>query len=318
MRFSVIVPVYNTEKYLQQCLDSLLSQSFTDFEVICVNDGSTDGSSRILKSYALKDSRINHIDIPNGGVSTARNTALDRVSGDYILFVDSDDWISPDALSRLNSAVESGRYDIVAYNFTHYFEATNSYTDNPPLPANTLESGWQFYNRYSGTPWFGVVWRMVISADCLKRSGCRFCQDISHFEDMMFTIDLCSFADRTLTITDSLYFYRRFRTGSQMSTNGKARLRDMAYFANNLAERFIPRNDIDKSVLYVTISSYYRNCLAWSDSSGRKELRRTIDWESFRKTSSTSVKTLAAYYALLFVPHLTIASIRLWSSHKQN
>lgn len=98
---SVIIPVYNAEKYLKRCLDSVLNQTYTDIEVIVVNDGSTDNSLKILQEYKNNDSRIKLIDQQNQGVSSARNTGLNNATGDYILYVDSDDWIEFDAIERL-------------------------------------------------------------------------------------------------------------------------------------------------------------------------------------------------------------------------
>lgn len=102
---SVIIPVYNTEKYLKRCLDSVLNQSYTDIEVIVVNDGSTDNSLQILKEYEKNDNRIKLIDQQNQGVSSARNVGLDNVQGEFILYVDSDDWLELDAIQRLLATV---------------------------------------------------------------------------------------------------------------------------------------------------------------------------------------------------------------------
>ena len=92
---SIIVPIYNVEKYLRQCLDSILRQTFRPLEIILVNDGSTDGSDTICQEYAKIDERIVYLKKENGGVSDARNVGLDAVTSDYVLFIDSDDWIEP-------------------------------------------------------------------------------------------------------------------------------------------------------------------------------------------------------------------------------
>ncbi len=92
-KISIIVPIYNVEKYLRRCLDSLLIQYFKDIEIIAINDGSTDLSLQILNEYAIKDDRLKIIDQSNGGVSSARNAGIDAASGEYIGFVDPDDWV---------------------------------------------------------------------------------------------------------------------------------------------------------------------------------------------------------------------------------
>lgn len=116
MKFSLIVPVYNVENYLKKCLDSIARQSYNDFEVIVVNDGSPDNSQAIIDEYVKKDERIKSYIKPNGGLSDARNFGVKKVTGDYILFVDSDDYIEQDLLLNLNKVVQNN--DIVRFNLT--------------------------------------------------------------------------------------------------------------------------------------------------------------------------------------------------------
>ena len=106
MLVSVIIPVYNTATYLPACLDSILAQSYTDYECLLIDDGSTDGSSDICDAYARKDSRIHAFHRPNGGVSAARNQGVEEAQGDWICYVDSDDTVSPDYLSHLVSLIQ--------------------------------------------------------------------------------------------------------------------------------------------------------------------------------------------------------------------
>ena len=115
---SVIIPVYNVEKYLARCLDTVLAQSFDgDFEVICVNDGSTDFSPKILEAYAKSDSRIRVINRVNGGLSSARNVGMSVAKGDYFLFVDSDDWISTNTIEVLYKNATENNSDIVLFGY---------------------------------------------------------------------------------------------------------------------------------------------------------------------------------------------------------
>ena len=102
-QISVIVPVYNAEKYLHRCIDSILAQTFSDFELLLIDDGSKDNSGRICDEYAAKDSRIRVFHKKNGGVSSARNMGLDNAKGDWITFVDSDDWVKQDYLYSMIS-----------------------------------------------------------------------------------------------------------------------------------------------------------------------------------------------------------------------
>ena len=117
MRFSVLIPVYNVEKYLDQCLKSVLTQDFTDFEVILVNDGSTDQSPVICKSIAESDSRVKFYDKENEGLLLTRRFSIKQASGEYILFLDSDDFWEQGVLTKLNQEIEAYHVDMICYRF---------------------------------------------------------------------------------------------------------------------------------------------------------------------------------------------------------
>ena len=117
---SIIVPVYNVEEYLKQCLDSILEQTFSDYEVILVNDGSTDNSGLICQEYAEKDSRIRYFEKENGGLSDARNYGIEQAQGEYLTFVDSDDFLDKMHLNVLYTALVSNNVDISIVNYANY------------------------------------------------------------------------------------------------------------------------------------------------------------------------------------------------------
>lgn len=114
---SVIMPVYNVENYIEKCLDSVCNQSFKDLEIICVNDGSTDNSLKLLEDYAKRDSRIKIITQENGGIGHARNTGLKNATGEYVLFVDSDDFLCENSLDELYYNINSNNSDLVIFKF---------------------------------------------------------------------------------------------------------------------------------------------------------------------------------------------------------
>ena len=126
---SIIIPVYNTENFLSQCLESIIIQSFSDFEVICINDGSTDDSLKILEEYKKRDSRIKIISKANEGQGIARNVGLQNAEGKYILFLDSDDWLEKDALSILYNEMEISDADILFFNVYNYSEINKQRTE---------------------------------------------------------------------------------------------------------------------------------------------------------------------------------------------
>ena len=114
---SIIVPIYNVERYLCECIDSIIAQTFVDWELLLIDDGSTDNSRLICEDYASKDKRIRVTHKPNGGVSSARNLGLDHAQGEYLTFVDADDWIDKDNLEICVSAMEQNRLDVLQFPF---------------------------------------------------------------------------------------------------------------------------------------------------------------------------------------------------------
>ena len=124
---SIIVPVYNVEEYLKQCLDSILEQTFSNYEVILVNDGSTDSSGLICQEYAEKDVRIRYFEKENGGISDARNYGIEQVKGEYLTFVDSDDFLDASHLNVLYNALVNNDVDISIANYTNYQTSTATF-----------------------------------------------------------------------------------------------------------------------------------------------------------------------------------------------
>ena len=130
VKISIVLPVYNVANYLRKCLDSLVNQTFKDFEVICVNDGSTDMSLSILEGYSLTDSRFKIITQENRGLSGARNTGIKHVRGEYVLFVDSDDWLEDNALEELYNHVKGFNSEITMFKFRYFNEDTKEFSEN--------------------------------------------------------------------------------------------------------------------------------------------------------------------------------------------
>lgn len=133
---SVIIPVYNVENYLGECLDSILNQSFKNLEVICVNDGSTDNSLKILESHAKNDSRVKIISQENNGPGYARNVGLKYAKGEYVLFVDSDDFISNDSLNDLYNNAVSNNSDLVLFDNQEFDETENTFKFYSYIPED--------------------------------------------------------------------------------------------------------------------------------------------------------------------------------------
>ena len=202
MLFSVIVPVYNVEAYLQQCLESLQAQAFRNFEVVCVNDGSTDNGRRILAEWEQQWPQLRVIDRENGGLSAARNTGLKATTGDYVVFVDSDDWVEPTMLNRLADEIKGE--DMIC------FACRRTDNGNTDMLMEEQSKGWDYYNHHAlehREVAFVCVWQRCYRRQFLLDNDLWFREGILH-EDNQFTPRACLKAQRVKVIPDVLYNYR--------------------------------------------------------------------------------------------------------------
>lgn len=199
---SVIVPIYNVEKYLQQCIDSILIQTYTDLEIILVDDGSTDDCSNICDRYEQIDPRINVIHKENGGLSSARNIGIKASRGEYLAFVDSDDYILPDMYEKMLKALNDSDSDVVMCNYYRFFEK-----DNKLIKANLsycCDSGESFLktNILDDSYAWNKLYRKELFEDICFPVG-------KYFEDVFIMHNIFLKARKVMVIPDALYVYRR-------------------------------------------------------------------------------------------------------------
>lgn len=289
MKFSIIIPVYNVEAYLHQCLDSVLCQDFSDWEVVCVNDGSTDGSAAILEDYVAKDARFRLVTQPNGGLSAARNAGLDAAQGEYILFLDSDDWLVENALKVLSTNL-SGE-DMLCFSGRRFFEKTHGFNPSDLLKNGDYQSGMDYYNENALLPRDFAFVCVVLRAyrrTFLMDNGLRFKEGILH-EDNLFTPLACYYAKEVRVLNVCLYNYR-VRDNSITNTVDMKRLTDLMGTANELAAFFIPKKGFDKTVVYRAITHYYQVAFVEAPKGERQTLKRLCDWGLYRKVSRTKLR----------------------------
>ena len=302
MYFSVIIPVYNTEAYLGKCLDSILSQDFADWEAICVNDGSTDGSAAILTDYAARNSRLRVVHQPNRGLSVARNTGLNAAQGDYILFVDSDDWIAPHALSTLAPHL-SIKLDMLCFGGQRYEEAKGTLLPDTPLLPTFYSNGMDYYNANVFTsrkfPFVCVVLRCY-RRQFLIENNLRFREGILH-EDNHFTPRACLAASAVRVIPDVLYNYR-VRQGSIMTTRGLRSKECLILIANELSATFAAAKNINRQTVYQALTQYYQMAFADGNRQDDRQLLPLIDWTAYRRVSRTKLRHRVNYAALRLSP----------------
>lgn len=213
---SLIVPVYNVEKYLPRCLESIRKQDFSNLEIICINDGSTDASLSLLEIAAQLDPRITVINQPNSGVSAARNGGLDAASGDIIMFVDADDFLVPGACKMVAQAFANDEPDILTFGASGItFGQPSPWLRNALSPKQSVVHGFDknLFKKARERPY---IWLSAFSRSFIEDNSLRFDEELAIGEDQLFYLDAYARAELTVTIEKTLYTYRAERTGSAM------------------------------------------------------------------------------------------------------
>ena len=205
-KYSVIIPVYNAQATLRRCVDSLLGQGYDDMEIILVNDGSADDSGRICGEYAQKDSRVVYIDKPNGGVSSARNAGLDCARGRYVLFVDSDDYVSDDYFETLECIDGDGKFDFVMFSNCFVDGKHISNRIIPPFEAMDADGSVNkfcemFQNKFINVPWNKRCVRRIIEENAI-----RFPENLYIGEDKVFSLEYAMHCS-SCCISDALLYW---------------------------------------------------------------------------------------------------------------
>ena len=202
-KFSIIVPVYNAEKYIKKCIDTLINQTYKNIEIILINDGSTDLSFEICNQYARKDERIILINQENKGVSYTRNRAINISTGEYIIFVDSDDYCELNMLEEISKNLNS--YDIICFGFSKVFKSNNEtlIDTKPPISVNELKT-----KIFNDDNFRGFLWNKVFSSNIIKKNNIAFNEKIHFCEDLVFINEYMNYVKSSLYIAKSLYNYR--------------------------------------------------------------------------------------------------------------
>ena len=246
-KVSVIVPVYNVEKYLKACLDSLIGQTLRDIEIICVDDGSTDASGKILDEYAANDDRIKVIHQKNGGLSCARNSGLNVAIGDYVSFVDSDDWVDTGFLEKLYSAVQKHNADIAVASiirkrehnekFRVYYTGENCF--------ETLAKKIAICNLPKCCYVWNKLYKKEIITDWQFKAGV-------YFEDVLWLPDVLKKSGKLVTVSDVNYYYR-VNPGSTVKQRQSAkkiadRVESKRFIMRFFEENNLPLSRRDKTI----------------------------------------------------------------------
>lgn len=247
-KISVIVPVYNAELCIARCVDSLLAQTFTDFELLLIDDGSTDKSGELCDKYAKKDNRITVIHKSNSGAAAARNTGIKAAKGDYIGFADSDDYVLDNYLEKLIKTAENNSADIVVCN---YFSVTENgkpnkikhgFKENTLLNRNDIEKVLYsniFCNK--NTDGYFSLWNKLFKYNLIKENNLLINGEMSFGEDMLFVMD-CLKHCKNIAFTENAGYYYEMTEGGLFSKYRRGFINDIAKCYTSIIEQTATEN----------------------------------------------------------------------------
>lgn len=289
IQVSFIVPVYNVEKYLDKCVESLVSQTLKQIEIILINDGSIDSSGEICDKWKLKDSRVKVIHQNNTGVSGARNRGMEIATGEYIAFVDSDDWIATNFCEKMYTNAKQNDAQIVHANYFRvenekYIEIKNKFSANNFMEKADIKEILMRAHK-NRIIWF--VYLNLYKTNFLKKNNIKFNEKIFLGEDGPFNLEAFSRADRMFFLEDSLYYYRR-NPDSLTQVNYKRDLlkkleeqytyKKQIYSENNLINKISVKDlriNYIEHILVMLISNVYN---------GPKDIDRIAELKTIRQS----------------------------------
>ena len=261
MFFSIVIPVYNVKKYLAECVESILSQSFTDYEIILSDDGSTDGSSELCDALALRDGRIKVLHNENGGLPAARNRGIRVAAGEYLIFVDSDDFfISDSVLEKIHGKANS---DIVLYKYGKFYEG-KACPEPPSFSYSDIADGDSFDERVlklvEADSFFGMAWMKAVKRELIDRCDGYFMDGIIS-EDIDWNYKIYLGAESLSVIDESFVAYRQ-RENSITSAPKIKSVSSLTYILGKWTEIFeaMPEGALKKAFLG-SLAKYYANAL---------------------------------------------------------
>lgn len=303
-KVSVVVPVYKVEEYLPRCVESLLGQTLQDIEIILVDDGSPDGCSNLVDQYARADARIKVIHKKNAGVSAARNDGFRLAEGAYTYFVDSDDWLVPNALELLHSKAIETKSDIVISDYIasngieekRYEICSNEFVTEEKESIEALQlavfnMGPAYYKASSfiAKRGIGAAWHHLIRTDLIRGNGCEFDTALGGlFDDGLFVLNVLEHANRVSYVQRPTYYYRTvaesitraFREAPFLKYQNVYNKLDEFICINNKDNRFIEALNLRKYIyLNKSMSTYFMH-----PANPKKESERYSEFVSIAKS----------------------------------
>lgn len=250
---SVVIPVYGVEKYIAECLESVIAQTYTNLEIIVINDGTKDKSAEIAKEYAQKDSRIKVYDFENGGLSVARNRGVSLAKGDYIAFLDSDDWIAHNMYEVLLEQILSNNVDMVKCGFC---ETDGKKSDVVTFRENHVEEGFSNYFK-------GVLWTIVTNALYKRELAKKVAYPINVVHEDNYASGMyIHYANKVAVVKDVFYYYRINYSG--ISKSGVKRPLDKCIAISKLISDLEKEGFVDNRLNWKLACEVYHFARGWN------------------------------------------------------
>ena len=262
-KLSIVIPVYNVENYIPQCLESILNQSFKDLEVICVNDGSTDNSLSVLQDYKVKYDRIIIIDKKNEGSGIARNAGLSIAKGEYVYYVDGDDWIEDNALEKIIVKADELNTDILIFGGLSYYEGKGK---NGGYSADKLPK--EYFNKVFSSKdikkdifkFPSTAWTKLYRRDFLIKNNIKF-QDIKAGQDQLPFFHSMIKAERIALLPENIYCYRKNRKGAVTSVKKKKSFSPIYVFYG--VEEMLKSENLLDDYKSIFVNKYFSKATSW-------------------------------------------------------
>lgn len=281
-KVSIIVPVHNSEKTLRRCIESALRQDFEDFELILMDDGSSDKSASIINEYRKQDNRVRGITRANAGVSSARNRALARAQGDYIQFLDSDDWLTPDSTRLMVQLMEEKKADMVIADF---YRVVNEHVSvKGDIDEELLLTRTQYAEFMMQNPadfYYGVLWNKLYRRSIISRYRLRMDEKVSWSEDFIFNMEYVLHCDKIAVLKAPVYYYIKTegslvsQGGSSIQNTVRMKLNVIEYYSDFYRHIYDEKEYARKRpAIYTFLLEFARDSLSMPMIPGTKKLGR--------------------------------------------
>ena len=284
MKVSFILPIYNVERYLSECVESILAQTYRDFEILLVDDGSPDNCPALCDEWTKKDSRIKALHKPNGGLSDARNYGLEHAQGDYVVFVDSDDfWVNKECLQRLMNVVDAHpECDFIGFNCSYYYSDTKTFNKwvaydeslSKPIDKDTVLCSLVASGTFPMSACLKIIKRKSLSEINLNFIKGLLSEDIPWFIDLLEGTKKCMF------INDYIYAYRQGVVGSISNSFSVRNFNSILRIIDNELQKLEGRTFNEKTKDYIKSFLAYELCICLG---GLGQLEKSVRNEYYEK-----------------------------------